>query len=214
MEPGQHQPSNRSMVPLSGGVMVMTHDMSISARAAQLKDLLERSVVTDRNGAQNALEESITVFCDQLIEMRDSGRSLYLVGNGGSAGVAGHAATDFFNVAKIRAITLHESSLLTCMANDFGYENAFARMLGQMVKPGDVVITISSSGKSMNIRNAAMQATQNGGLVVTLSGFAEDNPLRSMGEINFWLDSCSYGLVEIGHQFILHNISDRFGLMS
>lgn len=192
----------------------MSHDMSIAARAAQFKDLLERSVVTDKDGVTDEIEVSITAFCDRLTEMRKNGRNLYLVGNGGSAGVAGHAVTDFFNVAKLRAITLHESSLLTCMANDFGYENAFARMLAQMVNPGDVVIAISSSGKSMNIRNAAMQAAQNGGMVVTLSGFAQDNPLRSMGEINFWLDSCSYGLVEIGHQFILHNISDRLGLMS
>lgn len=192
----------------------MSHDMSIAARAAQFKDLLERSVVTDKDGVTDEIEVSIAAFCDRLTEMRKNGRNLYLVGNGGSAGVAGHAVTDFFNVAKLRAITLHESSLLTCMANDFGYENAFARMLAQMVNPGDVVIAISSSGKSMNIRNAAMQAAQNGGMVVTLSGFARNNPLRSMGEINFWLDSCSYGLVEIGHQFILHNISDRFGLMS
>jgi D-sedoheptulose 7-phosphate isomerase len=143
--------------------------------------------------------------------VRKNARNLYLVGNGGSAGVASHSATDFFNVAKLKAVTLHESALLTCMANDFGYENAFARMLSQMVQPGDVVIAISSSGNSPNIRNAATQARENGGTVVTLSGFASDNLLRSMGEINIWLDSNQYGLVEIGHQFILHNVSDRFG---
>ena len=188
--------------------------MSIAARAAQFKDLLESSVVSDKDGIADEIEAGIAAFCDRLAAMRTNGNNLYLVGNGGSAGVAGHAATDFFNVAKLRAVTLHESSLLTCMANDFGYENAFARMLAQMVNPGDVIIAISSSGQSMNIRNAAIQAARNGGMVVTLSGFAQDNPLRSMGEINFWLDSCNYGFVEIGHQFILHNISDRFGLTS
>jgi len=192
----------------------MSHDMSIAVRAAQFKDLLECSVVSDKDGIADEIEAGIAAFCDRLAAMRTNGNNLYLVGNGGSAGVAGHAATDFFNVAKLRAVTLHESSLLTCMANDFGYENAFARMLAQMVNPGDVIIAISSSGQSMNIRNAAIQAAQNGGMVVTLSGFAQDNPLRSMGEINFWLDSCNYGFVEIGHQFILHNISDRFGLTS
>lgn len=190
----------------------MDHDMSIAVQATKLKDLLEGGVVTDKNGVSNILEKSIMALCNRLAEMRRNGRNLYLVGNGGSAGVAGHAATDFFNVAKLRATTLHESSLLTCMANDFGYENAYSRMLAQMVQPDDIVIAISSSGNSMNIRNAAMQAAKNGGMVVTLSGFAKDNPLRSMGEFNFWLDSDNYGLVEIGHQFILHNISDRFGL--
>jgi FkbM family methyltransferase len=68
--------------------------------------------------------------------------------------VASHAATDFFNVAKIKTFTLHESSLLTCMTNDFGYENAFARILDQIIIKDDVLIAISSSGNSINIRNA------------------------------------------------------------
>jgi D-sedoheptulose 7-phosphate isomerase len=53
--------------------------------------------------------------------------------------------------------------------------------------------------------------TNSGGRVITLSGFAADNPLRTLGDINIWLNSKNYGLVEIGHQFILHNLSDRFG---
>ncbi len=51
-----------------------------------------------------------------------------------------------------------------------------------------------------------------GGDVITLSGFKSTNPLRKLGEFNFWLDSSDYGMVEIGHQFILHNIADRFHL--
>ena len=185
-------------------------DLSLAARAGQFKNLMESCRVT-RNGDELNLESGMTVFGEMLASMRKAGRNLYLVGNGGSAGVASHATTDFFNVAKLKAITLHESSLLTCMANDFGYENAFARMLSQMVQPDDVVIAISSSGKSMNIRNAVEAAMQRGCNVITFTGFAHDNPLRTMGNINFWLDSSDYGFVEIGHQFILHNISDRFG---
>jgi D-sedoheptulose 7-phosphate isomerase len=96
------------------------------------------------------------------------------------------------------------------MANDFGYEHAVARMLGQLLNQGDIVIAISSSGNSMNMRNAAMISREKGAFLITLTGFASDNPLRSLGDINFWLDSCDYGFVEVGHQFILHNIADRF----
>lgn len=184
--------------------------LSLAARAGQFSALIESCHVTRSGGALD-LESGMEAFGELLVSLRKAGRSLYLVGNGGSAGVASHATTDFFNVARLRAITLHESSLLTCMANDFGYENAFARMLSQMVQPGDAVIAISSSGKSMNVRNAAEATAQRGCNVVTLTGFAHDNPLRAMGDINFWLDSSDYGLVEIGHQFILHNVSDRFG---
>jgi len=185
------------------------HEMSVAARASAFSDLLARCIATDGKGAVQELEATVSTVCARLTAVRTSGGRVYLVGNGGSAGVASHAATDFFNAAKLRALTLHECSLMTCMANDFGYDNAFARMLLQMVEPGDLLVAISSSGQSMNIRNAAMQAAANGGQVITLSGFARDNPLRSTGSINFWLDSSDYGMVEIGHQFILHNISDR-----
>jgi D-sedoheptulose 7-phosphate isomerase len=96
------------------------------------------------------------------------------------------------------------------MTNDFGYENAFARMLGQLLNPGDIVIAISSSGQSLNIINAATIASERGAYVVTLTGFSADNPLRHLGNKNIWLDSDDYGFVEVGHQFILHNIVDRF----
>jgi D-sedoheptulose 7-phosphate isomerase len=199
------------MVHLSwqGRNAVVSNDMSIAARAALFRDLLKQSHVTDKRKSTQDLEHGMTTLCDWLTEIREEERRLYIVGNGGSAGVAGHAVTDFFNAAKLKAITLHESSLLTCMANDYGYENAFARMLSQMVQPKDMVIVISSSGQSMNMRNAAEQSSKNGGIVITLSGFDVDNPLRSMGALNFWLDSDDYGMVEIGHQFILHNVSDR-----
>ena len=184
----------------------MNHDMSLTTRSSQFKALVDHCLATDKFGAIVELEHAIVALCHRLVELRNANQSLYIVGNGGSAGVAGHSATDFFNVAKIRASTLHESSLLTCMANDFGYENAFARMLSQMVKPGDIVIVISSSGKSVNIRNAAIQGAKNGGFVVTLSGFASDNPLRTLGDMNIWLDSNEYGFVEIGHQLSLIHI--------
>ena len=187
----------------------MKSDMSIAVRTNIFSDLLANACVTNKSNDVLGLEPGINLLCEWLVQIGVKGGRLYIVGNGGSAGVAAHAVTDFFNMGKLRATTLHESSLMTCMANDYGYENAFARMLSQLVQTGDIVIVISSSGKSMNIRNAAQQAAQNGSIVITLSGFDEDNPLPLMGELNFWLDSHDYGMVEIGHQFILHNISDR-----
>ncbi len=157
-------------------------------------------------GNESGLEEVNA----RLVRLKQEKGSLYIIGNGGSAGVASHAVTDFFNVGKIKAFTLHESSLLTCMTNDFGYENAFAKMLDQVISDRDVLIAISSSGNSLNIRNAVDTATKHHATAITLSGFSKNNQLRQMGDINIWLDSDDYGFVEIGHQFILHNIADRF----
>jgi len=186
-------------------------DMQLANRAKQFAALLGSCMVTDKNGASLGTEAGITAALQILTRMRSKNGSVYVIGNGGSAAVASHAVIDLINVAKLRAFTLHEPSVLTCIVNDYGYENAYSRLLAHMARPEDILIAISSSGCSMNIRNAATQVINNGGSVITLSGFLHDNPLRSMGDINIWLDISDYGLVEIGHQFILHNMSDRFG---
>lgn len=185
--------------------------LNFATRVEQFSKVLLDTEFSFINSTANIDAESgVLSICQKLLEARSSNKNIYIIGNGGSAGVAAHAVTDFFNVAKLKATTLHESSLLTCMANDFGYENAVARMLGQLLNPADIVIAISSSGNSMNMRNAATIAREKGAFVLTLSGFKADNPLRLLGDINIWLPSGDYGFVEIGHQFILHNIADRF----
>ena len=185
-------------------------NLTLNSRIQAFARIIALTQVSNVRNQAGDLEAEIKSLRGRLAQLKTDRQNLYIVGNGGSAGVAAHAVTDFFNVAKIRASTLHESSLLTCMANDFGYEHAVARMLGQLLNPGDMVMAISSSGNSMNMRNAAMISREKGAFLITLTGFASDNPLRSLGDINIWLDSCDYGFVEVGHQFILHNIADRF----
>lgn len=187
-------------------------DMALNDRSSGFHSIISTSQFTDGFSEKLDTEAAIMHVYDLLLELRIRKGSLYLVGNGGSASVASHSVTDFLNVARIRATTLHESSLITCMANDYGYENAFARILSTLAQPGDALIAISSSGKSSNICNAAAKVRELGGSVITLSGFAAENPLRVLGDINVWLDSSDYGMVEIGHQFVLHNIADRLRL--
>lgn len=185
--------------------------MQLANRTQQFAALLGSCEITGRDGSSLGTEPGMTAALQILSQMRGNNGSVYVIGNGGSAAVASHAVIDLVNVAKLRAFTLHEPSVLTCIVNDYGYENAYSRLLAHMARPGDVLIAISSSGRSMNIRNAAEQVVNNGGSVITFSGFLHDNPLRSMGDVNIWLDASDYGLVEVGHQFILHNMSDRFG---
>jgi D-sedoheptulose 7-phosphate isomerase len=184
--------------------------LNLNSRVSEFSTLLLNLVVSNYEKHDYDVETGLDILYSQLFNLRDSNKNLYIVGNGGSAGVAAHAVTDFFNVGKIRAFTLHESSLLTCMANDFGYENATARLLSQVLNPGDFVIVISSSGASENMKRAALNSRAKGAFVLTLSGFSQDNPLRSLGDMNIWLNSNDYGFVEIGHQFVLHNLADRF----
>lgn len=185
--------------------------MRLGNRTQQFSALLDSCEINGKDGSSLGIEPGINAVLKMLVHARNNGGSVYVIGNGGSAAVASHAVIDLINVAKLRAFTLHEPSVLTCIVNDYGYENAYSRLLAHMARPEDVLIAISSSGRSKNICNAAAQVVNNGGSVITLSGFMHDNPLRSLGDVNIWLDATDYGLVEIGHQFILHNMSDRFG---
>jgi D-sedoheptulose 7-phosphate isomerase len=186
--------------------------MGLAARAAEFQRIVAATEVTGADGLRRDAERSVNEVLGAMKDLRGRGGRLYLVGNGGSAGVASHAVTDFLNVGKLRASTLHDPSLLTCMSNDYGYDVAFARILSIVASQGDMLVAISSSGQSANIRNAAAEMRKLRGMVVTLSGFRLDNPLRSLGDFNFWLDSIDYGMVEVGHQFLLHNLADRLRL--
>jgi D-sedoheptulose 7-phosphate isomerase len=193
-------------------VVKQKQEISLDARGLEFQRVVATAEVTDLAGTRRETEKAMAGMVALLTDLRERGGHLYLVGNGGSAGVASHSVTDFLNVGKLRAATLHDPSLLTCMSNDYGYENAFVRILATVATSADVLIAISSSGQSANIRNAAAEMRKLGGMTVTLSGFKRDNPLRSLGDVNVWLDSSDYGMVEIGHQFVLHNIADRIRL--
>ena len=172
-------------------------------------DVLKNCIVTNGKGEIVELENALIKIIGMLNLFRVNKNDLFIIGNGGSASVASHAVIDFVNVGKMRAHVMHESSVITCMANDYGYENCYSQQIPVFLDSNSMLIAISSSGKSKNICNAVQVAKSAGATVVTFSGFYEKNPLRSMGGFNFYLNSSDYGMVEIGHQFILHNLADR-----
>ena len=108
----------------------------------------------------------------------------------------------------MRAINFNEADLLTCFANDYGYEHWVAKALEFYADKGDLVILISSSGQSPNMLNGAKQANEMQLPLVTLSGFRADNPLRTLGDVNLWIDSTAYNIVEMTHHVWLLAIID------
>jgi D-sedoheptulose 7-phosphate isomerase len=138
---------------------------------------------------------------------KDGGK-IIIVGNGGSAAIASHVSVDFTKAAGMRATCFNESSLITCFANDYGYENWVARALEFYADKNDMVFLISSSGGSKNITNGARQAKEMGLPIVTLSGFSPENELRTLGNVNLWVDSTQYNVVEIVHQTWILSIID------
>lgn len=178
------------------------------AYSQQFQGILAQAQATDGNNIRMSIEHSLQCMKEVLLSVRSEGKDVYLLGNGGSAALVAHVQTDLVNKCRLRAHILQEPSLLTCMSNDYGYPNAYQELLSRYIRSGDVVLAVSSSGQSANILQACDSAKDNGANVITLSGFAVNNHLRSKGMINIWLPSDDYGMVEVGHQLILHYLSD------
>jgi D-sedoheptulose 7-phosphate isomerase len=174
-----------------------------------LAGLLEGTSVRNREGASLAPPEAFRMVRDILLDIRAAGRRVMVVGNGGSAAIASHMQTDLAHSLGIRALVFTEPSVLTAQANDHGYEVAYRNLVNLWGEPGDLLVAISSSGRSKNILNACEAARAKGARVVTLSGFGPDNPLRSQGDLNFYVESSLYGPVECAHQVLVHHLTDQ-----
>ena len=182
--------------------------MTFTNSAAEFEQILRASAFKKKGGDPISQSDGINAALALLRDLRESKKSLYIIGNGGSAAVASHIVNDFCNGANLRAISFNEPSLLTCYGNDYGYEHIFSKRIENLAQPGDLLIAVSSSGNSENIIRAVSSMHSKNGNVFTLSGFDKSNSLQTMGDLNCWVDSHSYGHVEIAHLFILHYLAD------
>ncbi len=145
----------------------------------------------------------------KLIEqVRDNSKKIIFAGNGGSAAMSSHLTVDMTKVGRVRSINFNEADLLTCFSNDYGYERVYEKAIEFYGDSGDLAILISSSGKSQNMVNAANKAKEMDINVVTFTGFDLNNPLKKLGDVNFWIDSKAYNIVEMTHHIWLLSIVD------
>lgn len=153
---------------------------------------------------------------DLFLRARSSGNTIFLLGNGGSAATSDHFANDLgFSASPeghkpFRAVSLtSNASVLTCLANDLGYENVFTWQLRNLMRPGDVVVGISASGNSPNAVNALQYAAENGGIPVAIVGF-DGGRMKSMAHYSIHVETRKgeYGPVEDVHMVLDHLISN------
>lgn len=153
-------------------------------------------------------DEQLDVAKKIILEAKAKGGRTLCFGNGGSASIAAHTATDLAKGAKTPALCFNEANLITCLANDFGFEHWMSKALEMNAKPNDCVLLISSSGSSKNVLNAGVFAKKMNIPVITFSGFKSENPLRKIGDVNFWVDSQGYNIVEMVHHVWISAIVD------
>lgn len=164
--------------------------------------------VTDEQGNNLGIFQGIETSCDIIKKQSNMKGTIFFIGNGGSAAIASHMAIDFWKNGGIKAMAFNDSSLLTCISNDFGYKHVFEKPIEFFANPNDILFAISSSGKSENILRGVQTAKSKGCTAITLSGFDIDNPLSSEGICNFYVPSHEYGHVEVIHQYICHYVLD------
>ena len=157
---------------------------------------------------QTDVSSQVVALRDLAVLSRESGKRFFFAGNGASASIASHGAVDFVKQARIQAFDFNEPNFITAFSNDFGYENWIAKALEHRASAGDVVVLISSSGSSPNIVKGAERAKELGLTLVGFSGFAADNPLRTLSDIDFWVDSRGYNIVECTHMVWLMAVVD------
>lgn len=133
---------------------------------------------------------------------------IIIFGNGGSASIADHFCVDMTKNAGVKTLSFNNSPLITCLANDFGYDQWVAKCIEYYSNENDLAIFISSSGKSENMINGCNNAKSKGLTTVTFTGFNKDNPLKSLGDYNLWVNSKSYNIVENIHQIWLLSLVD------
>jgi D-sedoheptulose 7-phosphate isomerase len=181
---------------------------AIASYLSTLEKCLRDIQVTDAEKRSFGVVEGVEKAARLIRARTAAGNKLMFIGNGASAAISSHQATDFWKTGGMRAVAFNDASLLTCISNDFGYRHVFEKPIEMFAKKGDVLVAISSSGQSENILRGAEAAQSMAAEILTLSGFAPDNPLRAMGTLNFYVSSNAYGHVEVVHHAICHCILD------
>ncbi len=174
--------------------------------------LMSHLEVTDKTGEGITVEKSLESILSRIAEIKKNALKIMIIGNGGSAAIASHMQNDICKTSGLRAMVFTEQPLLTAYSNDISYAAAYEQLTSLWADNGDLLIAISSSGRSENILRAVHVGEAKGCMIVTLSGFRQDNPLKKTGDINYYLNVEDYGYVELGHSVIAHYISDQINI--
>lgn len=183
-------------------------EKKFEAYTGTLERCLGATAVTKKDGTSVMIDDAVAEMIAWLNGLKQARDKLMVIGNGGSAGIASHVAIDYLKNGGIPAQAFNDGAALTCLGNDLGFENVFAKQVEMLGRKGDILLAISSSGQSANILRAVQAARRQDIRVVTMSGFSSNNSLRQEGDLNFYIASGEYGFVELSHMVLCHAVLD------
>ena len=180
------------------------------------RQVIEEAVQTHRRmvaAFEASAFDTVVAVAEMIAQSLRAGGTLYLCGNGGSAADAQHIAGEF--VGRFRAerralpaVALStDTSVLTCIANDYDYERVFARQVEALAQPGDVLWAFSTSGTSPNVLQAAEAARRKGVRVIAFTGRAHSR-LQTLADLCFCAEADLTARSQEIHQLAYHIICD------
>lgn len=152
--------------------------------------------------------EKLHEIKEMIEDIRKKDATVFFVGNGAASAIASHAATDFLKQAKTKTRVISDAPLLSAYANDYGYEEALSGPFKQLANKQDLLVCISVSGESPNLLKVGQIAKENGNKIITFTGKDANNRVKKMGNINLWVDSSAYNIVEGIHMLWLTAVVD------
>ena len=155
-------------------------------------------------------DEAILNLRNSIANTFENNGRLIFMGNGASASLSSHAATDFTKQAKIPSIAFNDHNLVTALSNDYGYENWVSKAIEYYCKKNDMLIFISVSGESKNLINGIEYANKNNIKTASLTGSKQNNTIKINTDISLWVDSKAYNIVECIHTIWITLIIDMF----
>jgi len=176
-----------------------------------VKKLFEESISSIVESKK--LSDQISIAVDTIVKGYRNGGKVIVFGNGGSAADSQHLAAELvgryqFERESLPAIALTtDTSIITALGNDYGFEYVFSRQCESLVKKNDIVIAISTSGKSQNVINAIRTCKKIGAITIGLTGMGGGS-LKQLTDINLIVDSKSTPRIQEVHRIIIHIICD------
>lgn len=172
--------------------------------------IIKSAELTDMDGVRETdYDRIINKLVPKFLKHRNDDSLLFFIGNGGSAAIASHMTADYMKNGGMRTYSLYDNAVMTCMGNDYGYEYTFSKPLSFLIDTDDLLVAISSSGESKNIIRAIEVAKDKNANVITLTGFRKNNTVSRMGDMNVYVPSDKYGMVESIHNLMLQQIVDE-----
>lgn len=184
------------------------------------ENLLENASRMSALAADAAFAAAFDAAAGLMVGALRGGRTVFACGNGGSMTNAQHFAEELTgrfrgNRPPLRALAISDPSHLTCVANDYGYEFVFSKFLEAFAVPGDVLLALSTSGRSPNVLRAAEAMKAAGGFVVASSA-SDDSALAGVADVTIalgasrWADRVQESELVVIHSF-MQAIEDAFG---